>query len=337
MLKHIQNVSLIICLFLVVIFFIQAFGDVNRNPGKTSFGKIYFSDSSNGWILGWNSSGSIILRSADSGKTWNKAYSTNLGLNGMAVISNIEGWAVGKDGLVLHTVDGGKTWTKRASGTTETLTAVQTVRANEIWAVGTGGIIVRSIDGGKSWTSSKHVDVALYDVAFLNESTGYIAGFGKILKTDDGGSTWIVLDSPEWKHLGIVVARPSGTWITADTVLLGITQAKTDPLVRILPEQGKITGINFVDDNHGWVVKTRATGGGETDSEGIILISRDGGKSWSKQALFSSNTDDSYLFVSVSFVNRLNGWVLGRNGTLLRTEDGGNTWSESKVLNPLGR
>jgi photosystem II stability/assembly factor-like uncharacterized protein len=70
----------------------------------------------NVWIAG--SPGTIVLHSADSGKTW-KTYQTGsaVPLRGLFFVDESRGWAVGGLGTILHTRDGGKSWqTQRAGG-----------------------------------------------------------------------------------------------------------------------------------------------------------------------------------------------------------------------------
>lgn len=306
-------------------------------PAEASGDRTYcwnlsFVDRNNGWVICSTRLETTILHSTDGGKSWTRQFRIKEGLFDLKFVNKLDGWSVGTSGTVIQTTDGGKSWITRKAGTSVALTAIDVYGSN-VWVVGSNGFIAHSKDSGKAWANSQaDFNETLHDIRFVDSSKGYAIGYGKILSTDDAGSTWRVIDSPEWKHLGIIAARPSGTWITAETALLGIAGTKPDLLVNILPEQGKITDISLVDDSHGWVVKARATGGGENDSEGIILTTKDGGTSWSKQASFKSMRDDSYLFVSVSFVDRLHGWVLGRNGTLIRTVDGGKTWKQNLII-----
>jgi photosystem II stability/assembly factor-like uncharacterized protein len=60
-------------------------------------------------------------------------------------------------------------------------------------AVGEHGVIIFSDDSGTHWTqASVPVDVTLTCVGFVDANSGWAAGhFGIILKTKDGGETWI--------------------------------------------------------------------------------------------------------------------------------------------------
>lgn len=78
-----------------------------------------------------------------------------------------------------------------------------------------------------------------------------------------------------------------------------------------------ITQIQFVDWNNGWMLGeiTRR----DTDElETIVLSTTNGGRSWQKKALPN--------ILSIFFTDTLHGWAVGKNATILRTEDGGTEW-----------
>jgi hypothetical protein len=69
--------------------------------------------------------------------------------------------------------------------------------------------------------------------------------------------------------------------------------------------------IEFVDATHGWMV----------GSDGVVLASADGGRSWSPVAAAPRGA------AAVDFVDTSNGWVIGADGSLSGTTDGGATWT----------
>ena len=56
-------------------------------------------------------------------------------------------------------------------------------------------------------------------------------------------------------------------------------------------------------------------------SAGVILSTTDEGASWSSLSIGSNS------LTSVSFVNAMDGWAVGLNGTILATTNGGMSWS----------
>lgn len=84
--------------------------------------------------------------------------------------------------------------------------------------------------------------------------------------------------------------------------------------------------VYFADDEHGWV----------TGQDGLILHTTDGGKTWRKQesnAVFTEldgSTNLAYLF-SITGLDAERLWAVGDRSMLVRTTDGGATWTSSQV------
>jgi photosystem II stability/assembly factor-like uncharacterized protein len=70
-----------------------------------------------------------------------------------------------------------------------------------------------------------------------------------------------------------------------------------------------LAAVQFVDRSHGWVV-----------GAGRVLVTSDGGRTWTRQYEGLANLGQ------VDFIDSEHGWAAGGN-TLLRTTDGGFTWT----------
>ena len=70
--------------------------------------------------------------------------------------------------------------------------------------------------------------------------------------------------------------------------------------------------VHFANLTHGWIVGTN----------GLILHTTDGGKTWLRQ---QSTVNQSLRDVAFRDENR--GWAVGEKGLILHTTDGGNMWS----------
>jgi hypothetical protein len=101
--------------------------------------------------------------------------------------------AVGTNGAILQSADG-QTWTRRASGTTDWLTAV-TFGNNRFIAVGDHGRILSSADG-VTWTNVAQAATSqrLNNVAYGFNKFVAVGEAGTILTSSDG-ATWKVADS----------------------------------------------------------------------------------------------------------------------------------------------
>ncbi len=82
----------------------------------------------------------------------------------------------------------------------------------------------------------------------------------------------------------------------------------------ITPTRAMLTGVSFVDEQHGWAV----------GHDGVILATTDGGRSWQRQ---DEGNDLETVFLDVHFYDATHGIVVGAYGKFLVTEDGGKKWT----------
>lgn len=114
------------------------------------------------------------------------------------------GVAVGAFGTVLRTTDGAATWEKLTIDWEKILNDylephIYDVSINNqglITIVGEFELIMQSADSGETWTVRHQGDASLFGVHLLDTGEGFAVGQeGRILKTEDGGASWIGLDS----------------------------------------------------------------------------------------------------------------------------------------------
>ncbi len=154
------------------------------------------------------------------------------------------------------------------------------------WVIGDRGIIHATQDNGFEWFSQDpRVNDNLNDIFFRNRDEGWLVtsspAGSRILRTVDAGETWELVYQLE-------AARGAGR-----------------------NEVPILYSVAFPSKKRGWVVGT----------DGMILISEDGGRVWRRQ---ESGSQDE--LVHVRFTNDKRGWVVGAKGTILFTDDGGRTW-----------
>ena len=224
-------------------------------------------------------------------------------------------------------------WVDCDPTTTQALTSVFCVDPNHVWAVGGTrvddpslfvGRIIQSADLGVTWQwQTSGVKKILRDVFFLNDSLGWVVGYGgTILKTTDGGENWMVVPNDSLQQLESVffidenlgwacgveasIAKTTDgglTWQYADNHLFRNESTGRYP---------KFRSIFFLNSKKGWMV----------GHDRWILHTEDGGKNW--QQIYSLNTYEDLRYVQ--FVDAQVGYAIGEKGVIIKTTDGGNSW-----------
>lgn len=210
------------------------------------------------------------------------------------------GWVAGNDGTILHTSEGGLSWQRQDSGTTEELRDMFFLDLNRGWIVGGKGLILRTTDGGNTWGSQvSPADTFLEAIYFADENHGWIVGGHYTV------SGWPY----RFTAHGYVLRSTDGgnSWSRSSS----ISRAPSD--------------IHFVDELHGWLVASYID---NTTYQTVpkIYYSSDGGGSWRSQSIPVSTGD----LEAVTFVDANTGWLVGDNGVILHTINGGAVWSQQE-------
>ncbi len=119
-------------------------------------------------------------------------------------------------GLLLLTSLALGAWEQLISGTRAELLAVHFPTGTQVgYAVGTDttgfGTILKTTDGGNTWLpESTGMLNGVYDVYFTNDSTGYAVSGGSLLRTTDGGANWNSKGVPGMQRLNTVQFPENG-------------------------------------------------------------------------------------------------------------------------------
>jgi len=171
---------------------------------------------------------------------------------------------------------------------------------NHGWAVGILGTTIHTSDGGKTWVRQESgTKNHLFAVCFPDCKNGWACGYLEtIIHTSDGGKTWEKQELEESSEKDIFA----------------------------IPGDTNYNGIYFHDANEGWCV-------GEF---GTIYHTTNGGQDWKyypTPELTTKVAEDEWevprpsLF-DVYFADRDRGFILGMDGTMLKTDNGGKEWKE---------
>lgn len=169
---------------------------------------IYFINELNGYVVGMDllSPKGIVLKTVDGGLNWIMLDpEIDCPLNSVYFIDSNIGFAVGHKGNIIKTIDGGNTWIKLVNETDNVFRTISFINEN-IGFVGGGttsdgiGICLKTENKGETWTSvwtpSRHI-TSFY---FQDSNNGFATSYdnnlnGLLLKTVDGGMSWIIQKS----------------------------------------------------------------------------------------------------------------------------------------------
>ncbi len=193
---------------------------------------------------------------------------------------------------------------------------------------GSQGLILHTTDGGYHWDIQPHnTGYAFSSVAdgmyFVDEQNGWIAGGsqgiypkGFILRTRDGGRTWVFSNPPDttWSLFSIWASDTMHLWLISriDTIYRttdgGSNWQKS-------PADQQIYGICFVDSLTGCAVS----------SYGILEKTTDGGVTWVRRTGFPSQQ------YAIEMSDTLKGWAGGDPASVVTTNDGWTTWTQRQI------
>lgn len=226
--------------------------------------------------------------------------------------SNI--WVAGEEGIILHSTDGGLTWIELNCGISVTLTTVEFIDENRGWVAGSAvddkTTIAHTKDAGENWEFRIPAGFADYvqimDIDFIK-------------KNDDSGIR------------GFAAGGLGHISITDD---LG----ENWEIVSGNCGEGNFWSCCIIDENTGWFV-----GMPSATNYYTILKTSDAGLSFENQV---NPTEPEQPLREVCFIDNMRGLAVGLVGTILYTDNGGETWEarpndgyrwESVYLLPSGK
>ena len=297
-----------------------------------------FSDNGDGLAVGSNG---LLARTTDRGASWTRqeerVCSERAFLYDVQFPSdNLTGYACGDLGVFLKTTDGGRHWTQ--TGITDTLSGYHAVdfpvddqTGYLAGKSGSHAMILKTVNGGAAWdTVLTDAPANSYFIGIQfphGPDSGYAVQYPNqgVWRTTDGGDSWTrsypvshghltALDFPVDATTGYVVGTYGTVSKTTDA-----GQTWTD--VQITPFVDDLYAVQFpVDADTGYVPSAE---------HATIFKTTDGGQSWVMQNGYSPTNGGFY---TVAFPEDCqNGMVVGEEGWIDRTSDGGAHWVGSPI------
>ena len=244
-------------------------------------------------------------------------------------------------GTVLITSTGGKQWLKDTSQRSGFLKEgifknVFFKNSSELFLCGNGGRVLKFSDKGNNWNVLSGNNLNFHNSYVTDNGTLFCAGDNGILFRKKISNSVSNLKS-EWEKIlirdklilssvcfvndftGFVCSYNGLIFKTTDG---GDNWKEVITFVKQNPDF-HLNKIFFKDKYNGFIC-----GGNENNLTGTILKTTNSGDSW--KSLFSNFTIGT--FKDIHFTDRENGFVVGDNGNLTVTSDGGNTWSTQNLI-----
>jgi photosystem II stability/assembly factor-like uncharacterized protein len=202
---------------------------------------------------------------------------------------------------------------------TDTFLAIG-ANANDIVVVGSHGVVLVSNNDGETWQRQELGGwPALIDAtACTNGSLAALSFEGDVWVSEDKGSSWQARKlGTEESPQAIRCDSRNQLWVVGafSTISSSTDLGKTWSL-STTDEDIILNNIQFISDNKAFI----------SGEFGTLMRSIDAGETWETLAPIREN----FYPQDMHFDDPLNGWVVGLEGMILNTKDGGQTWTKQE-------
>ncbi len=276
---------------------------------------IKFFDIQTGVCVGQNGR---ILRTTNNGKQWSIIPSgTTASLRNLQIISDSSLIACGGNGTILKSNDRGLTWNPQTSGVTTLLNDIDFVGSDTGYAVGRAGLMLNTTDGGLTWNSvATGVTSNIAALDFVSGLVGMIAGdAGVVKRTSDGGQSWTSLPfSTYYPMMDIKFKNKQVGYLLSNFDFYKTTDGGLNWHI----VGGTMESVKYLNDT------TLIAVGDDNVSK-----STDGGLNWKV-----THPINSIHWYDCAFPSQDTGYICGTSGKIMKTLDGGNTYSQQTTNAP---
>lgn len=260
---------------------------------------------------------------------------------------------------IIKTTDGGVTWRtalrrNNPDGYIGRLTSISWPTDSLAIATADSGRLLRSTDGGETWDDRRLFDSNSTPFARMIDS---VHGFVYLdfvpdpatYATDDGGLTWQALEVPD--PVGYDVSRwvwsrtPAPVRISPSRFLCvkGGRGNFRESRILVTSDRGRrwdtvrtafpgweayfpwAFSMRFADSLHGWAAVRIGNPDSLPDWRWLVSRTTDGGFTWN--VVFSDTVRNRHVNPSILWAGGLSGVLLGSPAFVLRSVDGGASWS----------
>lgn len=280
----------------------------NLNPAGIKT-KIVSYGNQHAWVLGtWYTH--------DAGQTWLKASGIpdSVAQLSLFFVDENNGWSCGRDGAVLRSRDGGATWQEVTRPTANDLNEIYFIDENHGWVAGNWGFMAETKDGGDSWQwLIESPGNILSEIHFTDEKNGYVIGHKIFMRTRDGGESWQY--NYNFSGTDVEFADKNYGWFITYDAVWGTKNAGDSWQKQAEYKPKNIVDLKVLDKNTAWFMAHNA-------DSATVFRTMNSGIDWVKMA------DIPWNLNAIEFVSPTIGWGAGDKGVILKTEDGGRSWTQ---------
>ncbi len=241
------------------------------------------------------------------------------------------GFLVGSNRMIQETDDAGSNWNPRSLDLPDEenfrLISID-FNGAEGWIAGQPGLLMHSTDAGQNWTRL-FLDTKLpgepYLITALSKNSAELAtNVGAVYETHDGGGSWEAKVTDAAGAVRDLRRSDDGSYVSVSS--LGnfyATWQPGDPVWQVHQRVSsqRLQSIGYQPDGNLWML-ARGAQIRLNDEQGDL-------ESWSKPIIPITN---GYGYMDMAWDDEGSIWAGGGNGTLLVSQDGGDSWE----IDPVG-
>jgi photosystem II stability/assembly factor-like uncharacterized protein len=234
--------------------------------------------------------------------------------------------------LILKTTNGGINWINRtpSPSTISSYYDLSFINDNTGYACGYSIYMAKTTNGGLNWNfylAPCLGNAGNYCILFLNEQTGYLGGrYGMNAKTTNGGMNWTLLDTSisriyDMFFFDMNTGFRVNAYSTIEKTMDGGINWDNSFITDTNGNDYAFYKIDFVNYTTGFVVGARAN-----PTKGAIFKTTNGGMNW-KNVYIEENNE----LYGIDALNSTLIYAVGSLSKVLKSTDGGNTWSYQAI------